>query len=66
MPRQADILRICVPQVSCLGTSVRGESRQHPWRIQVTSSTQLTIEIEGSADEGEVGEGLRKVAQRLA
>jgi hypothetical protein len=65
MPRQADILRICVPQ-ALLGTSLRGESRQHPWRIQVTSSTQLTIEIEGSADEGEVSEGLRKVAQRLA
>ena len=65
MPRQADILRICVPQ-ALLGTSLRGESRQHPWRIQVTSSTQLTIEIEGSADEGEVSEGLREVAQRLA
>ena len=66
MPRQADILRICVPQ-ALLGTSLRGESRQHPWRIQGTaSSTQLAVEVESGADEGEVGEGLRKVAQRLA
>jgi hypothetical protein len=46
---------------------LRADSRCRPQQVQSTPSlTKLAVEIEGGADEGKVGEGLREVAQGLA